>query len=173
MNLNGGICVLKTKSVYNHQELVRITAKKYLGKNYATWVDDITQDVMLKALTNGNKFDEKRGNLESWLYTMTKNLCFDLMEKKANSLRNITIDGNFVSFGYDNYSADNREMKRSIRLGLERLSKLDRSLLIMKFYFDLSGREIANMLNIPENQIPARMMRAKTRLRNILDPKMD
>ena len=172
MNWNGRTTGAQSNAINNHRELVRLTAKKYLGKNYAEWVDDITQDVLLKVLVHLNKYDEKRGNMESWLYTMTKNLCFDFMEKKVNSLNNKTIDGDFISYNYDN-SAEKREMKKVIRLGLERLSNMDRSLLILKFYFDLSGREISETLNIPENQIPARMMRAKSRLRNFLDQKMD
>ena len=80
------------KEVMLQRDLVRKAAIKFLGKNYMDWVDDITQDVLLKALLNLHKFNDAKGSLESWLYTMTRNTCFDFMTKKANSLNNISLD---------------------------------------------------------------------------------
>lgn len=159
----------ETKSMDKHLLMVRKAAVKYLGKNYADWVDDITQDVMIKVLTNFDKFDEKKGSIESWIYTMTRNLCFDLMDKKANSLKKIEIDDSFVLYADEENVLEYNELKKIIRTGLDQLSEIDRTLLVMRFYMDASGREIAEQLNIPENQIPPRIMRAKARLRIYLD----
>lgn len=152
--------------------LIQATAKKFLGKNYADWVDDITQDVMFKILTKVHTFDKNRGNFESWIYSITRNLCFDLMNKKVNSIKNIKIDESFVLYFNDDAIFDYKELKKMIRIGLDRLNKIDKSILIMRFYLDLSGREIAEILNFPENQVPVRLLRAKNRLKNFIDYKL-
>jgi RNA polymerase sigma-70 factor (ECF subfamily) len=168
MKLNEGMNCEETKLMDKHQTMVRKAALKYLGKNYANWVDDITQDVMLKVLTNFDKFEEKKGSIESWIYTMTRNLCFDLMAKKANSLKKIEMNDSFVLYADEENLLEYKELKKIIRTGLDQLTEIDRTLLVMRFYIDMRGREIAEKLNIPENQIPPRIMRAKVRLRNYL-----
>ncbi len=160
------------KNLNNHREFIRMTAKKFLGRNYAVWVDDITQDVMFKILTNVHKYDEKKGSFESWIYIMTRNLCFDLMDKKVNNIKNMVIDESFVLYSNDEAVFDYKELKKIIRLGLDRLNKIDKSILIMRFYLDLSGREISEILNFPENQVPVRLLRAKNRLKTFIDYKL-
>jgi DNA-directed RNA polymerase specialized sigma24 family protein len=39
----------------------------------------------------------------------------------------------------------------------------------MRYYFKSSGREIAEFLGMPENQVASYMKRAKERLRDLLD----
>lgn len=42
-------------------------------------------------------------------------------------------------------------------------------MLMMCYYMDCSGREIAAFLEIPENQVASYMIRAKNRLKVLLD----
>jgi len=159
----------ETKLVIKHRELVRTAAAKYLGKHYADWVDDITQDVLVKILTNFGKYDSSKGSIESWMYTMTRNMCYDLMAKKVNALNNIIIDEGFVLYCDEEISVEYKDVKKMIRSGLDKLSELDRTMLIMRYYFKCSGREMAELLGFPENQIASRLLRAKARLKNRLD----
>ena len=47
---------LSVEVLISYQGLILSTAKKYLGKQYACWAQDVTQDVLLKAWKNGDKF---------------------------------------------------------------------------------------------------------------------
>jgi RNA polymerase sigma-70 factor (ECF subfamily) len=155
--------------VIEHQELVRKAAAKYLGRHYRDWVDDITQDVMLKILQNLHKFDDSKGRIESWIYTMTRNLCFDLMDKKANGLGKISIDENFVVLFEDDKAIDYKDVRRLIKDGLDKLPVEDRTILVLRYHFDCSGREISSYTGIPENQVSMRVLRAKEKLKKALE----
>ena len=166
---NEKMSVEGTKLVIKHKELVRSAAAKYLGNYYADWVDDITQDVMVKVLTNFRKYDSSKGSLESWVYTMTRNMCYDFMAKKVNALNNIVIDEGLVLYCDEEISIEYKDVKKMIRSGLDNLSERDRTMLIMRYYFNCSGREMAELMGVPENQIAPRLLRAKARLKNRLD----
>jgi len=62
--------------------IIKKTARKFLGEKYIDWVDDLTQEAMIKALVNQDKYNERVADLDAWLYTLTKNLCLDFMRKK-------------------------------------------------------------------------------------------
>jgi RNA polymerase sigma-70 factor (ECF subfamily) len=157
------------QAVLTNEAMVRKTAKKYLAKGYDYWLDDVVQDVLLKAWTRIGQFDEKAGSLSSWMYTMTRNHCFDLMERKGNSLaiRVGTDDlknlSNASSFS-DEYGVDSKTLRKA----LERAGERDRIVLTLKYYFGYSGKEIAVLMDIPEKNIGMTVMRAKDRVKRIL-----
>ena len=157
------------KEVMMHRDLVRKAAIKFLGKNYMDWVDDITQDVLLKALLKLHKFNDSKGNLESWLYTMTRNTCFDFMAKKANSLNNVSLDEVSFAIGEDDQIFNIKDLRKKLRYTLDRLSEMDRTFLVLRYYFKCSGREIAVLTGVAENQVAVRMIRAKERMKGIME----
>ncbi|MFN5910686.1 MAG: sigma-70 family RNA polymerase sigma factor [Bacteroidota bacterium] len=170
MRSNGRMSSELEHLLCEHQDMIRLAAKKYLGKHYADWVDDITQDVMLKVLMQISKYDKKKGSIESWIFTMTRNTCFDLMDKKGNGLEKLPINDDLLGRTDDqDLFAQRKDLKKSVRYGLEQLSELDRALLILRYCFKCSGREMAHLLDYPENQIASRVMRAKGRLKSILE----
>ena len=166
-NIESASNVLNT--VLIHRDLVKKAAKKYLGKHYADWADDITQDVMLKALKNLHKFDDSKGSLAAWIYTITKNMCLDLMAKKINGLNNFALDENFILVCDTEKPFEIKALRSVIKHALAQLSDRDRTMLMMRYYMDCSGREIAVFLEIPENQVASYMIRAKNRLKVLLD----
>jgi RNA polymerase sigma factor (sigma-70 family) len=157
------------QAVLNNEAMVRKAAKKYLSKGYDYWLDDVVQDILLKAFTRIEQFDENSGSLSSWMYTMTRNHCFDLMERKGNCLairvgaddvKNLSDSPSFS----DEYGVD----RRTLRKALERAGERDRIVLTLKYYFGYSGKEIAVLMDIPEKNIGMTVMRAKDRVKRIL-----
>ncbi len=168
MRMNDGMSK-EGKEVMMHRDLVRKAAIKFLGKNYMDWVDDITQDVLLKALLKLHKFNDSKGKLESWLYAMTRNTCFDFMAKKANSLNNVSLDEFTVSLCEEDEMFNSKDLRRKIRYALDRLSEVDRTLLILRYFLKCSGRETAHFTGVSENQVAVRMIRARERMREIME----
>jgi len=128
----------------------------------------VTQDVFLKVMDRGNTFNEQRGNVQGWIYTMTKNHCFDLMNKKDN-VSKASIEESHFSCGFTRSSLERKSRRKYVRRSMGYLSPLDRQLITLKYHFDMSGREIASILKLPENQIASRLSRAKNRLRLLLE----
>ena len=75
----------------SYSSMIRVAAQKYLGKQFAGWAPDVTQDVLLKAWNRLDKYDKSKGELSNWLYTMTKNACLDLMNKKGNNVEALVL----------------------------------------------------------------------------------
>jgi len=147
---------------------IRKTAKSQLKATHEDWLDDVTQDVLIKVLQKINTYDEGKGSVEGWICTITKNHCKDLKNKKDNLLKSelseIHLQGE--------PDEDKKEVglrRRYVRRSLARLNELDRQLVTLRYFFDMSGREMAKLLNLPENQIPSRLQRAKNRLRLLLE----
>ena len=160
---------LSVEVLISYQGIILSTAKKYLGKQYACWAQDVTQDVLLKAWKNGDKFNPSKGAIVNWLYTMTKNTCLDLKVKKINNAELLINEEYFIDSSESDASLRFSSMKDAIKLALKELSYRDRTILIMRFYFKCSGKEIAQFLEIPEKNMASFMKRAKERLRDLLD----
>lgn len=160
---------LSVEVLISYQGMILSTAKKYLGKQYACWAQDVAQDVLLKAWKNGDKFNPSKGAMVNWLYTMTKNACLDLKVKKINNTEQLINEEYFIGSTESDASCRFSSMKDTIRLAMKELSCRDRTILLMRFYFKCSGKEIALLLEIPEKNMASYMKRAKERLRNLLD----
>ena len=152
-----------------YQNVVKQTAKKFLGDKHLEWVDDITQDAIMKAILNQDKYDDQVASLNAWLYTLTKNLCLDFMGKKKNDpYRHFDVnEANYLSVEESN-ELEQSEIEHQINTALSQLGERDRMLLKMKYFEDQSGREIANTLNLPENNIPCFTMRARNQLKRVI-----
>jgi len=157
------------QAVLNNEAMVRKAAKKYLARGYECWLDDVVQDILIKAWTRIGQYDESVGTLGSWMYTMTRNHCYDLMERKGNSLSirvgaddliNLAVSPSFS----DEYGVDTKTLRKA----LERAGERDRIVLTLKYYFGYSGKEIAVLMDIPEKNIGMTVMRAKDRVKRIL-----
>ena len=152
-----------------HQSLVKQTARKFLGDKHLDWVDDITQDAMVKAILNQDKYDDRVASLNAWLFTLTKNLCLDFMGKKKNNPYNHydINEAHYLSTEESN-ELEQSEVEAQINEALNQLSDRERMLLKMKYFDDQSGREIAYALNLPEKNIPCYTMRARKQLKGVI-----
>jgi RNA polymerase sigma-70 factor (ECF subfamily) len=61
------------------------------------------------------------------------------------------------------------ELRRRVQSAMERLAERDREILVMRHLEEMSAAEIAAILGISEGAVRVRLLRALTRLRNLLD----
>lgn len=141
---------------------IRRVANFYLGRNYKDWVDDITQDVVLKIINRSAR--PQSSITDAWVYSVTKNHCFDFMAKKCNSIP-IRIPIEFLENSImTDHEIDESDVKL-VRLALQNLNSRDRMLLIGKYFFELNGNELAQISTIPEKNIGVYIQRAKQQLK--------
>lgn len=57
-----------------------------------------------------------------------------------------------------------------VRRAVEKLDPIDREILLLREFEQLSYAEIADLLNLPLNTVRSRLFRARTALRNLLEP---
>ena len=146
--------------------IIKKTARKFLGEKYIDWVDDLTQEAMIKALVNQDKYNERVADLDAWLYTLTKNLCLDFMRKKKyDPYMHIDVNNAYNLSANEDYDEDFNELEGNMREALRGIGDREREILMLKYYGEYSGREIAEQLSIAEKNIPSYTMRAKAQLR--------
>ncbi len=57
-----------------------------------------------------------------------------------------------------------------VRRAVEKLEAMDREILLLREFEQLSYAEIADLLRLPLNTVRSRLFRARTALRNLLEP---
>ena len=159
---------MKTKLDLISEQLpyFRAVAKRSLPKHYLHLSDDLAQDAIIKAIENLHKYDPAKGNFKSWLYRVTQNLCFDAI-RSMKKMDLVPLNGTI-------YHHDDKEQKdlehmqlRAIRKAMAFLSDRDRQLITYRFMYGMSGREMSQLMNIPESQINIYFQRAKNRLKEL------
>ena len=153
-----------------HTIFIRKVARKFLGAKFQDWIDDATQEALVKIIVNQDKFNAKISSPEAWFYTITKYVCFDLMDKKGNDpFKKVEINDSFIVVSVEVFEFELDENTQVVERAIEKLGERDRLLLMMKYFQDQSCREIALALNVPEKNIPSFMMRARAKLKQELE----
>jgi len=113
-----------------------------------------------------------------WFHRILRNTCFSFLRKKGRiqrtSLRSLEEDTPDWDLTADSPPVS-RELERDetqavFWAAMEHLSARDREILILRQFKDLSYREIAHALDVPEGTVMSRLFHARRRLRELLEP---
>jgi|TARA_B100000768_G_scaffold176871_1_gene190280 RNA polymerase sigma-70 factor (ECF subfamily) len=148
--------------VYNFQ-LKRI-------KNEST-AEDITIESFTKAFEKINTFNDKY-IFKTWLITISKNLHIDQIRKNKNNLSLIETN-DFKEFKESSPSPEddliNEQKLRSLKNKINQLKPSYKKVIELKYFNELTYREISSKLNQPINNVKVRVMRAKRILAEIIE----
>lgn len=132
---------------------------------------DLTHDIMLKVLL---KISSYQGDapMKYWINTIAYNHCMDYL-KKRKRLKTIDIDDSNQELVSDDDSGIHEKMILEIRIEelegiIERLNVNDRLILMMKYFDDMSVRDIAKTMKIGESAVKMRLKRSRDRLGELL-----
>ncbi len=135
-------------------------------------VEDISQQVFLKAYFSLNRFDQ-RAAFSTWLYKITVNECWDLLRKKK--VRPLTYESELSEQQAQTYMSaehkgenadmiDELDVKQQLDQWLSCLEERDRALLVLKEVQGFTVEEIAEMLGINGNTVKVRLFRARQKI---------
>ena len=148
--------------ISEHLPYFRVIVRRSLPARYMHLADDLAQDAIIKSIENLSKYDPSKGNFRSWIYRLTQNLCFDAV-RKMDRMDVIVFDLSQIKLEERAFAPDKEDV-RKLRKAIQRLPERDRLLITYKFFFDLSSKEIAGLIQLPEKQVNVYMMRAKKKL---------
>jgi RNA polymerase sigma-70 factor (ECF subfamily) len=135
--------------------------------------EDIAQQVFAKVYFSIRSFDS-RSSLLTWLYKITVNECYDYLRKRR--VRKLVYESDFSEedaqhLARVNAAVDTRPSVESEFAGreyalklLEKVSKEDRSLLLLKEVEGHSVEELARMTGMNQNTIQVKLFRARQKL---------
>ena len=104
-------------------------------------------------LTQADSFNPKRGNGKGYIIKTAQNVAHELLRRHEREYRNFFIQG---------YGEADKTVEDSIFINqlLKHLTKKQRQLVIMKCCSDLSFREIAEIMHLPESTVKSRYQKA-------------
>jgi RNA polymerase sigma-70 factor (ECF subfamily) len=140
---------------------------------------DLTQEAFTKLYTARASYDPAQPFLP-WVHRILRNACFSFLRKhgrlRAKSLQALDEEGEEHVMQLEDpappvssqlEAADERQL---FQHALARLAARDREILALRHYEDLSYKEIATALEIPEGTVMSRLFHARRRLRELLEP---
>lgn len=133
--------------------------------NSASAAEDIAQDVFLSLLRLPGRFDPSRGRLRSFLLGITRNLV--LKRWRDENLWEEFSDERFVA---QPLGTSFNETAEVVGAAVRMLPPLQREVLILAEYEELSLEEIARAVESEIGTVKSRLHRARENLRRMLAP---
>lgn len=131
--------------------------------------EDLTHDCFIGLLTPG--FDPQRSSLKTYLYAAMRNLCRkhhrdtgseDIVDAEESAVAPGALDSIIAA-----------ETAVAVRTAVEALPILQREVLVLFEYEELSMDEIATIAGIETGAVKSRLFRARESLRRMLAPKLN
>ena len=133
---------------------------------------DLVQEVFIRAIREERLFTPDF-RIKAWLYRVTSNLCFNLVRNKKR--RSAILDAAKMS---DRSDADqlsdifSDERRTEVLKAISTLSEEHQNILMMRYYNDLSYKELSEVLDVKLGTVMSRLSRARSKLLEVLDPSL-
>ncbi len=154
--------------VRQHWRQVFNVAYKFVGRHDEA--EDLTQDVFLKIFKSLATFD-RRANFQTWLVSVSRNLCIDhyrsVRKERETINRDVNADDLSPHVGRDQRRTSPSSAATSPRSCGGRCSELPETLrtaVVMRDIQELSYQEIADRLQLPEGTVKSRINRGRHEL---------
>ncbi len=133
-----------------------------------TWaVEDTVHNVFIKYFNSADTIADKT-KTEYWLFKTARNEAFDYFRKNKIKPEEITEFIRMPESGTPETDVENEEMLAIINHTLDTMEPGMREVFILKEYSGLSYKEIAAVMEIPENLVKSRLFNVREKLRIVL-----
>lgn len=135
---------------------------------------DVAQDSALRFFQHLDRFDADRP-VDPWLYQIVRNRVRDL-KRREHLRRHESLDA-WLDYGRPEAvdpsadpvaDAERNDLRRRVWQAISALNDAHREIIVLRDYHDLSYREIAEVLSIPQGTVMSRLHAARTSLSAII-----
>jgi RNA polymerase sigma factor (sigma-70 family) len=147
------------------ERMALAVAYAHLGD--ASRAADAVQDALLKAW-------QKLGGLEdparfgAWLCHIVRNVSVDLRRQFKPTEDIASRDESALAAGSASDDVDSSERRERVAAALSTLDDVSRSVVVLRYYEDLSSRDIGELLGLSAAAVDMRLTRARQQLRPLL-----
>lgn len=137
-----------------------------------TSTDDVISEVFIKVFNNLSKYNGQRGSFSTWLFRIAINQSTDYLRKIQNRKENTWED--FFDPAIPHHEEPEaklliNESKQELLKAMESLKERDRYILELKYWSDLSNKEIADIMDISPANVGIILFRAIGSLKKFMN----
>jgi RNA polymerase sigma-70 factor (ECF subfamily) len=126
--------------------------------------EEIAQEVLSMVWQKATQFDYKKGNVNTWVFTIARNKRIDRIRKNENPSYN-TVD--LIDALYSKNDIQNNDFEEEIKILQNKLNKSEKKLIKMNFFEGKSHKIISKDLEIPLGTIKSRIRKILIKIRNL------
>ncbi len=127
--------------------------------------DDLVGTVMLNIVRKFETFDPERGNLDAWVFRIARNTLFSHFRKSKTEVDIDAVPQSVFAYEDEDALDDKGEMVRGL---LEVLTDDERELIYLKYWEELSNKEIAERLGLNASTVSTHLWRANNKMRKAM-----
>ncbi len=132
-------------------------------------VEDLAQEVFLKAYHNLSSYDESKGRFHSWLFRIAANASLDEIKRRERETARKDIAAQIQrEVETPITSEENAKTIKALNDAIQSLTPIERQVILLFYYHDHSYQEIADTLGIPLGTVKSRMHNAISRIRQLV-----
>lgn len=129
--------------------------------------EDITHDAFIRAYLNLRRYNLEK-KFSTWVFTIAANLCRNRLRYRRNHPV-MEVEYEFEGTADPARTVAQEERQVRVREALAQLPYAYRTPLVLRFYNDLSYKEIGDILAIPEGTVKTRIHRGKAMLKELFN----
>ena len=156
--------------VYTYQDAVYNLCYRMLGES--TEAEDAAQEVFLRAYSNMHRYDQNR-SFKTWVLSIASNHCIDRLRKRR--LTWVSMEEPIpaiLSLSSDEPQPEEailrNERSEALQKLLDELSPEYRNAVVLRYWYDYSYTEIAEVTGDTESAIKSRLFRARKMLADLI-----
>jgi RNA polymerase sigma-70 factor (ECF subfamily) len=154
-----------------YQDRVLRLAYRLLG--WSPDAEDVVQEVFISALEHLDGF-RGEARLSTWLTALTVNKCRSHRRRKLLRMRGFARLANSVRIVAEPRQSDvSSDIADQVRCAVQRLSATCREVVVLRYFEELSVKEISEILHIPVNTVEVRLSRARRKLKENLAVRLE
>ena len=134
-------------------------------------IDECVGDVFAHCFFYFDKQEDIKGDLKAFAAAVARNKAIDTYRRVArHKERSVSIDDAEAMVSEENVaeSAETTEMRRLLYDKVSELGEPDSTIIIQKYYYGRSSKEIAKIVELSSDNVRARCSRAVKKLREML-----
>lgn len=128
--------------------------------------DDLASNVMVSIVRNFASYDAQKGTLDAWVFRIARNELYSYYRSRRPTVDIDAVgEGAFATTDDEDVLDERGQMVREL---LTHLTEDERELIYMKYWEELSNKEIAERLGLNPSTVSTQLWRANNKMRSAL-----